>query len=119
VYGEKVVGKIEALGSVGRSGSFFKGSGYCNIKAEPIGTSQGGISTKGGAPETATTLCLVRNANVPTQTMNGIESSHLFSSFAQRLNSALSEASPLQSSAGHRTLRRRNKWMTSGNMFSF
>ena len=73
VYGEKVVGKIEALGSVGRGGSFFEDGGYWDVKAEPTGTPQGGISTKGGAPETATTLCLVRNANVPTQTMNGIE----------------------------------------------
>jgi hypothetical protein len=51
VYGEKVVGKIEALGLVGRCGSFFEAGGYCNVKSEPTGTPQGEISTKGGAPE--------------------------------------------------------------------
>ena len=66
-------GEVEALGSVGKCGSFFEDGGYCNVKAEPTGTPQGEISTKGGAPETATTLCLVRNADVPGQTINGIE----------------------------------------------
>jgi len=73
VYGEKVVGEVEALSSAGRGGSFFEDGGYGDVKAEPTGTPQGGISTKGGAPETGTTLCLVRNADVPDQTINGIE----------------------------------------------